>query len=155
MITRPLDLESRLSPPPRNFDLAFWLSGILIALFFGLLGSRFVLAPGLLVGAGDGSFQLPQVSEATQNASAASVMVTFRRDNNLLFEDGVYALADLRKPFEAYARRHPGAVLLVRVDRQVSVQALLNLIDMAKAAGFRNFVLPTDDKTVLEPGQSR
>ena len=50
MITRPLDLQSRLSAPPRDLDFFAWVNVAVIALFFGLLGSRFVLAPGLPVG---------------------------------------------------------------------------------------------------------
>jgi len=47
MITRPLDLASKLRPPPRDFDFVFLVNGGLIVMFFMLFGSRFVLAPGL------------------------------------------------------------------------------------------------------------
>lgn len=47
MITRPLDLASRLRPPPRGLDWLFVMNVALVALFFSLFGSRFVLAPGL------------------------------------------------------------------------------------------------------------
>ena len=86
MITRPLDLESRLSPPPRDFTAVAWVNVGVIVLFFSLLGSRFVLAPGLLV-------ELPAVDSASASVVAAPVMVTYLRDNLILFEDGKYALA--------------------------------------------------------------
>ena len=139
MITRPLELQSRLSPPPRDLDFFAWVNVAVIVLFFGLLGSRFVLAPGLPVGiAGDNTLELPQISGANEGAAPASVVVSYRRDNVILFEDGMYTLPELRKHLEAYIKKHPGAVLLVRADRQVSFQAGLDLCEMARQVGFVN-----------------
>lgn len=136
MITRPLDIESRLSRPPRDLDLFFWVNTAAVALFFTLLGSRFVLAPGQLVqvGAATGALELPQT--ATAAPGAASVVVSYRRDNMVIFEGGIHELRDLRKPMETYVRKHPGSVLLVRVDRQVTMQGFLDLCDMARDVGF-------------------
>ena len=137
MITRPLDLESRLSPPPRDLNFVAWVNVGMIALFFGLLGSRFVLAPGLQIGVGEpGAIELPSTGPASAGTAAASVVVSYRRDNVILFEGGMYTLAELRKHLEGYVRSHPGAVMLVRADRQVSVQAFFDLCDMARAVGF-------------------
>jgi len=137
MITRPLDLQSRLSPVPRDLDFFAWVNVAVIGLFFGLLGSRFVLAPGMPIGlAGDNALELPQISGANEGAGMASVVVSYRRDNVILFEDGMYTLPELRKHMEAYIKKHPGAVLLVRADRQVSFQAGLDLCEIARQVGF-------------------
>lgn len=139
MITRPLELQSQLNPPPRDLDFFAWVNVAVIALFFGLLGSRFVLAPGLSVGvAGDNALDLPQISSATEGAGPASVVVSYRRDNVILFEGGMYTLPELRKHMESYTKLHQGAVMLVRADRQVSMQAFLDLCEMARSVGFAN-----------------
>jgi biopolymer transport protein ExbD len=145
MITQPLELQSRLSPPPRDLDFIAWVNVAVIALFFGLLGSRFVLAPGLAIGVGsDNTLELPQVSGAAEGAGPASVVVSYRRDNVILFEGGMYSLPELRKHMEGYAKLHPGAVMLVRSDRQVSVQAILDLCEMARSVGFANVLLAAE-----------
>ena len=147
MITRPLDLVSRLSPPPRDLDFVAWVNVGVVVLFFSLLGSRFVLAPGKLVDVGGaGALVLPQVDAGgmIEGSSAASVVVSYRRDNVILFEGGMYSLADLRKHVEGYAKQHPGAVMLVHFDRQVSVQAFLDLCDMAREVGFANVLLASE-----------
>lgn len=137
MITQPLELESRLSPPPRDLDFFAWVNVGLIAVFFGLLGSRFVLAPGMPIDVSGGKgIDLPQISGAVRDADKASVVVSYRRDNVILFEGGMYNLTELRKHMEAYAKKHPEAVMLVRFDRQVSVQAFLDLCEMARQVGF-------------------
>jgi biopolymer transport protein ExbD len=150
MITRPLDLQSRLSPAPRDLDFFAWVNVGVIALFFGLLGSRFVLAPGVPIGvSGDQGFALPEATSATDAAGPASVVVSYRRDNVILFEGGKYSLSELRVQMEKYAKDHPGAVMLVRADRQVSMQAFLDLCEMARQVGFAN-VLAAAEQPVGE-----
>ena len=145
MITRPLELESRLSPPPRDLDFVAWVNVAVIVLFFCLLGSDFVLKPGLVVGVGGkGAIELPAVDPATANeglGGVKSVVVSYRRDNVILFEGGMYSLAELRKQFEGYAKSHPGSVLLVHFDRQVSMQAFVDLSAMARSVGFANVLV--------------
>lgn len=146
MITRPLDLESRLSPPPRDFTAVAWVNAGVIALFFTLLGSRFVLAPGMLV-------ELPTVDPAFASAEMTSVVVTYRRDNVLLFQEdgGMYTLAELEKRLTAYARNNPGSVLLVRADKQVSQQALVDLGAIAAKAGFTRMIQAGDQAPAENP----
>ena len=129
MITRPLELESRLSPPPRDLDFVAWVNVGTIVLFFSLLGSPFVLAPGPVI-------ELPRAGVSAVGTGTASVVVTYRRDDVILFEGGMYTLPALRKHLDGYVKKHPGAVMLVRADRQVSMQAFFELCDMAKEMGF-------------------
>lgn len=152
MITRPLDLASRMSPPPRDLNAVAWVNVGVIALFFGLLGSRFVLAPGMPVGVGEpGSIVLPAVGAASATTGAASVVVSYRRDNVILFEGGMYSLTELRKHMEVYVREHPGAVMLVRADRQVSMQAFLDLCNMARTVGFTNVLVAAETSAPDNP----
>lgn len=145
MITRPLELQARLRPPPRDLDFFAWVNVAVIVLFFGLLGSRFVLAPGMSVGVGgEESLMLPQIGGTNESMGPASVVVSYRRDNVILFEGGMYSLSELRRHMENYVRQHPGAVMLVRSDRQVSIQAILDLCEMARTVGFSNVLLAAE-----------
>jgi biopolymer transport protein ExbD len=141
MITRPLDLQAKVAAPPRDFDVLFWVNVGAICLFFTLLGSKFVLAPGLVVGAG-GGFSLPQAKSTAP--TAGDVVVSYRRDNMILFEGGVYELANLKPVLERYAKAHPRATMIVRADRQVSIQGFTELSDLAWAAGFGGVVLAAE-----------
>ena len=46
MITQPLELDKHLRPPPRSFDVFFYVNVGVLALFLTLFTSKFVLAPG-------------------------------------------------------------------------------------------------------------
>ena len=157
MITRPLELQSRLSAPPRDLNFFAWVSVGVIALFFGLLGSRFVLPPGTVIDTGSGAenaFILPQGGSIPDGVGpATSVVVSYRRDNVILFEGGMYTLIELRKHMEAYAKEHPKAVMLVRADRQVSVQAFLDLCEMAKQVGFARVVMAAEQPAPESPAK--
>lgn len=145
MITGPLELQSRLSPSPRDLDFFAWVNLGAIVLFFVLFGSDFVLLPGLPVGVkGDNAeaFSLPTGESLTPGA--ASVVVSYRRDDVILFEDGMYNLAELRKHMQEFVRVHPGAILLVRADKQVSLQAFMDLCAMARAVGFAKVQLAAE-----------
>ncbi len=131
MITHPLDLESKLSAVPRDLDMMFWVNVGVVMLFFSLLGSRFVLAPGLPVQLGN--LILPVSKSTTQ--SAASVVISYRRDNMVIFEGGIFDLQDLRPRIQQYGKDHPGSVMLVRYDKAVSMQGFVDLCDLARAAG--------------------
>jgi len=144
MITRPLDLQSRLSPPPRDLDFFAWVNAGVIVLFFTLLGSRFVLPPGtpvILDGEQQGTIVPPQGGTIVDDVGGASIVVSYRRDNVILFEGGMYTLAELRKHMETYAKSHPRSVILVRADRQVSMQAFIDLCEMARSVGFAKVVI--------------
>lgn len=148
MITRPLELQSRLSPPPRDLDFFAWVNVGLIVLFFSLLGSRFVLAQGLLVGAGEEGFKLP-ASDGQQYVTTASVVVSYRQDDVILFEGEIVKLPELSRKLEAYAKQHPGEVLLLLADKHVSAQAVTDLSVMARAAGF-SYVLMAGENQPAE-----
>lgn len=135
MITRPLELESRLSAPPRDFDFVAWVNVAVIVLFFSLLGSRFVLAPGLLFDAGNEGFELPR-TDGLQYVGTASVVVSYRRDDVILYEGAIIKLPELQERLTAYAKQHPGEVLLLLADRHVTFQAVSELSAIARSAGF-------------------
>jgi biopolymer transport protein ExbD len=131
MITRPLDLASRLRPPPRNFDALFLVNGVLLVLYFFLFGSRFVLAPGLGV-----NFRLPEMAGAVDGAARSTVVISVPSPNMVLVEDGLLNYAQLRAWLKQRAREEKGLALLVRADRSVPLEDVAAISAMASQAGF-------------------
>jgi biopolymer transport protein ExbD len=131
MITHPLDLASKLRPPPRSFDVLFLVNGALIVVFFVLFGSRFVLAPGLGV-----DFRLPEMAGAVAGAAPTAVVISLPRSDMVLVDDGMLDYAQLRGWLEKRARSEKGLALLVRADRRVPLEDLGVIAEMAVNAGF-------------------
>jgi biopolymer transport protein ExbD len=131
MLTRPLDLASKLRREPRSFDWLFLMNGGLIVLFFFLFGSRFVLAPGLGVG-----FELPQAPGVNADARPTTHVITVVNAGQIFAGDGLRSIDQLQGWLEAQARTEKRPSLLVRASSGVPAAILTQILGMAHAAGF-------------------
>jgi biopolymer transport protein ExbD len=131
MITRPLDLSSRLRSPPRNLDFVFYVNACLIALMFVLFGSRFVLSPGLGV-----DFRVPVADSALIGAVPTDVVIAVK-GADLAFVEGAKVNSDgLRLWLIERAKGHEGLRLLIQADASLSTKDLTDICEMARTAGF-------------------
>jgi len=153
MITRPLELSSRLRAAPRNFDALFWVNVGVLVLFFGLFGSRFVLAPGLGV-----DFYLPELSGARGGAVRTTHVISMARSGLVFTDDGALPLEQIgawlaqQKPkaglpiellgddgsaAKAVLRTSSEPVLLIRASAGIPVADLAAVTSAAQSYGFR------------------
>ena len=132
MITRPLDLASRLRPEPRSFDWLFYVNGAVIVLFFALFGARFVLAPGLGV-----NFQVPTMPGAMAGAVPTTHRISVVGADLIFVDDeGAINLARLRLWLATAAKKVKQPSLLVLVGAGVPTTAFAEIASAAYAAGF-------------------
>lgn len=139
MITRPLDLASRLRSQPRNFDAFFYVNIGLILLFFGLFGSRFILFPGLST-----DFKLPETELSMAGARMTDVVIAVPRRDMALVEGEVLSFKQLEDWLRIRAKDRPGARLLVQAGATVSAADLAQLYTVAADAGFAGVVLAAE-----------
>jgi biopolymer transport protein ExbD len=144
MIVRPLDLASRLRPEPRDFDALFYVNAGMLALFFSLFGSRFVIAPGLEL-----DFQVPVVAGAGEGAAPTTCYLSVLRTGQIFTDDGLFSLAQLRGWLEAQARLYRRPSLLIRASADVPISSLTEIDNLAHRAGFVRVVVGAED-----PGRS-
>lgn len=134
-------LEARLEAVPL-------VNVLLIAVLLVLVGSRFVYAPGLTVdldaeraaaelSSGAPKTQLPIIRTVLPGVETSAVL-TVKSDKMFIFEGHIYE--DLE---EIFSEKNPYApppeargVLLVKLDRSVSIQGLFNIAELAGKAGF-------------------
>lgn len=135
MITRPLDLASRLRRPPRNFDVLFYVNVGLIGVFFMLFGSRFVLAPGLGL-----DFRMPEMAGAKGGAAATTHVISVPR-SGLFFADGAMNAAQLRRWLMVQAKTVKHPVLLIRANASVPLADLTEVSALAREAGFERIIV--------------
>lgn len=131
MITRPLDLASKLRPAPRNLDALFFVNAGLLVLFFTLFGSSFVLAPGLVV-----DFRIPKVSGAATNARPFTHAITVLESGQILTPTGREKIDGLAKWLASEAKKTSSPLLLVRASEDAPVGVLTDIASAAAKAGF-------------------
>lgn len=144
MITRPLDLSSRLKRAPRGFDTLFYVNTGLLVVFFLLFGSRFVLSPGLGV-----DFQVPVMPGALEAASPTDVVVAIKGADMAFVEGAKVNFAGLRQYLTTRAQGREGLRLLVQADSALTTRDLTDVYEMARAAGFVSMQI------AAEPAQPR
>jgi len=129
MITRPLDLASKLRPEPRSLDALFYVNVGALVLFFLVFGSRFVLAPGLGV-----DFKLPEMPGALPGALTTSTISV--KNSGQIFADGLLSMAQLREWLKLEAKKNKHPSLLVRMSAGVPVSVQNEIVSAAREAGF-------------------
>lgn len=136
MISRPLDLASKLRPEPRSFDWLFYVNAGLLVLFFSLFGSRFVLAPGVTM--------LPGIAGADAQARPTTHYITVNDDRQILAGDGLRDLAGLSTWLRQQAsdwradrtRSSARPVLLIQSNKGVDFDLVAQIISAAQENGF-------------------
>jgi len=127
MITRPLDLTSRLRPPPRGFDALFFVNVVALGLFFMMFGAPFVLYPGVRLG---------EFSGAAQTAQPTDLVIAVRSANMVVADGAVLNFDQLQAWLRRRAAGRSGLRLLVQADAGLPAGDLFKLNAMAQAAGF-------------------
>lgn len=150
MITRPLDLSSRLRPPPRSFDVVFYVNAGLIVLMFVLFGSRFVLSPGVGV-----DFRLPTIlGEAALNAAVPTDVVIAVKGADLAFVEGAKVNSEgLRLWLIERAKGREGLRLLIQADASLSTKELTDICEMARKAGFAAVQIAAEPSSSAAPAK--
>ena len=148
MIARPLDLASRLRPPPHGTGAIHYVNVGLLGLFFALFGSRFVLAPGLGV-----DFQLPEQPGARAGAEQASNVISVLRSGQIFTDEGLADMGRLREWLKARAAREAHPTLLIRASSEVTLSKLIEIEGAAHDSGF-SVLLGAEDRRSM-PAESR
>lgn len=142
MITRPFNFEAHLKKPGGGPVVIPYVNVCLLFLFFTLLSSKFVLAPGV-------SLSLPTAKAADSSALPTYKVLTVgevQGSERLIFEDRILNLDSFEKelPTLLKAKEARETVLLVRMDKGVSVQTLVRVCEIAREAGFREVRIATE-----------
>lgn len=154
MITRPLDLASRLRPGPRGLDALFYVNVGALALFFFVFGSRFVLAPGLAV-----DFALPRADAAATARLTTDIVIAVPASDMAVVDGAVVDFNGLGEWLRgrgqaagASATTAAGASsaaprlrLLVQASGSLPARDLARLYALAANAGFSGVLIATDE----------
>jgi len=146
VITRPLDLASRLRAEPRSFDVLFYVNVGALALFFAVFGSRFVLAPGF-----GAEFRLPQVAGARSGAMPARYHLSVLNSGQIFTEDGLLDWRQLGRWLKAKAVAGDRPSLLIRGSEGVPLATAERITSMAYAAGFGDVIWSAEEPAAQTP----
>ncbi|MGE9296277.1 MAG: ExbD/TolR family protein, partial [Puniceicoccales bacterium] len=111
---------------------------VLIAFMLTLLGSRFVFAPGSQVALEEG-LVLPESSMEQLTGVPTVDVLTLLQEDRLIYRGKFMSLetwTGLLAEGDVAARKENNAILLVKADARVTLQAFLRISDRAREAGY-------------------
>lgn len=118
----------------------------LIALLFTLFSSKFVLAPGIEIDL-ENSISLPKAEASKMGALVANdslCVLNLRGKGMVIFGGKIYTTESFERLMQGY--KAGGGVLLVKADRGVSAELLLEISSLARGAGFKKILLAAEPK---------
>ena len=140
MITKPLDLKRHLARPDKGFDLVPFLDLCLLGLFFALNSSQFIFAPGV-------SINLPQSGADTITGLPTTTVLT-AHPRYIIFDGRLYRMDTIGPALDSYIDEamSADAVLLIKSDREVTLEQFLLVYERAIEAGFAVVQLATEER---------
>lgn len=161
MITRPLDLASRLRPINRGWEALSYVNVGALALFFFVFGSRFVLAPGMAV-----DFALPEASRGATSAWMTDVVIAVPASGQAVVGGAVLDFPALgvwlkERALEDEANgvgdvqaggARGGKRLLVQASAALPARDLATIYALAAEAGFAGVLVATAESGATGTG---
>lgn len=131
--TRPLGLQRELKQETFKLHGIAWVSVGLALFGLFLLRGEWVLLPGI-------PLELPIIASEAQEGARIENVLTISASETLFFRGKVVALNQLK---DVLARSKSGqntteATLLLKADRRISLNLLLEVGDIARSSGFQH-----------------
>ncbi len=112
---------------------------IFLLLVFFLLSSTFVLQPGIKV-------QLPTTTTTPDISSEKSIVISLTKEGAVYLNDDLMNRIELGARLRQKVMDVGNPIVVLRVDKAVLVEGLVEIMDIAKSAGAERFQLATGRK---------
>jgi len=144
-LTQPLDLRRFIRITPKSgFDCLPYLDFTLIVAFIFINVSSFVILPGVAV-------ELPSGRSAASVAGEYTTVLTIDRNEAFFFEGNKIPASGLEEHLRTFVdefrpglRNPPHVTLLLKSDASVSASFLIELMELARSAGFSRVLLASE-----------
>ena len=92
------------------------------------------------------SIKLPNAKTAeTPERLPGEIIINLSKDGKITVNSAALTLGDLGVRLAKVAKFYPGQPVIIRADKEVRYESLVELIDTCRAAGIWNFSLATDN----------
>jgi len=113
---------------------------VMLLLIFFLLSSSFVIQPGIKV-------QLPK-AEMGEAQSLKNITITLTEKGQLFLNVEQVTLENLGKKLSVALGNDGDKVIVIKADKNVTLQNTVQVIDIAKAVGAQRFMIATQPLNV-------
>ncbi len=108
---------------------------VLLLLIFFLLSSSFVVQPGIKV-------KLPKASTA-KSEKVSNIFVTITKNGTVFLNQRRVSHSALGAGVRKLLKKWPDATVVIKADKNLSLQKTIDVIDIIKLAGAEKFMIAT------------
>lgn len=108
---------------------------VLLLLIFFMLTSSFVVQPGIKV-------RLPKAASG-QQANESRIFLTVTNNDQIFLNQKLISRDDLGQRLRTLLSENPDRLVIIRADRDLSLDKTIEIIDVAKLAGAERFMIAT------------
>jgi biopolymer transport protein ExbD len=109
---------------------------VLLLLIFFLLSSSFIVQPGIKV-------KLPKAQTGVPE-EGQQILITITSRQEIYLNQEKIALADLGSRLRTLLAKAPERMVVIRADKDISLQKAVEVVDVAKLAGAQRFMIATE-----------
>ncbi len=109
---------------------------VLLLLIFFLLTSSFVVQPGIKV-------KLPKAASGQQDDSD-KIYLTVTKKEQIFLNQKQISRNDLGDALRKLFKEKPDRIVVIRADKDLSLEATIRIVDTAKLAGAERFMIATE-----------
>jgi len=120
-------------------DLTAMIDVVFLLLIFFMISTTFIDAPGLAV-------KLPEASTTISRTDDKDVRVYLTKDGVISVNDEKVSVQGLQAILSGYGSRASGMTFLLHADTDAKHGNVVELMDLAKNAGFGKLAIATEEK---------
>lgn len=109
---------------------------VLLLLIFFLLSSSFIVQPGIKV-------KLPKAQTGVPE-EGQQILITITSRQEIYLNQEKISLADLGSRLRTLLAKAPERMVVIRADKDLSLQKAIEVVDVAKLAGAERFMIATE-----------
>ncbi len=113
---------------------------VMLLLIFFLLTSQFVITTGVQV-------RLPK-SESSEVVTDNQFIITITKTNEIYFGGEKISLGELANKIITYNEQQREKNLVIKADKEIPIEILIKVIDIAKSTGINKFTIATEKEQI-------
>ncbi len=111
---------------------------VLLLLIFFLLTSSFVVQPGIKI-------KLPKAASGQQDDSD-KIFLTVNQHEQIFLNQKRISRSELSSALRQLLKEKPDRLVVIRADKDLSLESTIRIIDTAKLAGAERFMIATESE---------
>jgi len=120
----------------KDFNFVSMTDMVLLLLIFFLLSSSYIVQPGIKV-------RLPK-SDTTETSSDRPITLTITRSGAHYLNEERVSLTSLPALLQQKLIGDPQQLIVIKTDQEVTVQQIIQVMDIAKQVGGERFMIGTE-----------